>query len=131
MGKITVSIDEFLERVCREVKQTNLQDYMEYSQEKFTKRIIFNEGGSTVFVLNFESQQSLPAHKHPGSNVYLLVVEGAGTFTINGKEVKASKNDVILAEGDEEFAFVNDSNGNTSLFVMLSKTPSEAYAQNI
>ncbi|WP_077211001.1 cupin domain-containing protein [Bacillus dakarensis] len=113
------------------MKKTNLQEYIEYSEERFTKRIVFKEGESTVFVLNFKPQQSLPAHKHPGTNVYLLVVEGAGTFKIDGKEVKASKNDVILADGDEEFAFVNDSNENTSVYVMLNKIPNENYAQNI
>lgn len=113
------------------MKQVNLKDYIEYSEERFTKRIVFKEGESTVFVLNFTAGQTLPTHKHPGTNVYLLVVEGEGTFTIDGKEVKAKKNDVIVADGDEEFAFANDSDGNTSLYVMLNKIPSEQYAQNI
>lgn len=113
------------------MQKVNIQEYIEYSQERFTKRIVFKEGESTVFVLNFTPNQSLPTHKHPGTNVYLLVVEGAGTFTIDGKEVQAKKNDVILADGDEEFAFVNDSNENTSLYVMLNKIPDERYAQNI
>lgn len=113
------------------MKKTNLQEYIEYSDERFTKRIVFKEGESTVFVLNFKPQQSLPAHKHPGTSVYLLVVEGAGTFTIDGQEVKASKNDVILADGEEEFAFVNDSDENTSVYVMLNKIPNENYAKNI
>lgn len=113
------------------MKQTSLQDYMEYSEEKFTKRIVFKEGESTVFVLNFTPGQALPSHKHPGSNVYLLVIEGAGTFTIDGKEVKAKKNHVILAHGEEDFAFANDSNENTSLYVMLNKIPNDQYAQNI
>lgn len=113
------------------VKQGNLHDYIEYSEEKFTKRIVFKEGKSTVFVLNFTPKQALPPHRHPGTNVYLLVVEGEGTFTIDGNEVKAKNNDVIVADGDEEFAFVNDSDTNTSLYVMLNKIPSEQYAQNI
>ncbi len=113
------------------MKQVKLQDYIEYSEERFTKRIVFKEGDSTVFVLNFTAGQTLPTHKHPGTNVYLLVVEGEGTFTIDGKEVKAKKNDVILADGDEEFAFTNDSNGNTSLYVMLNKIPDEKYVQEI
>lgn len=113
------------------MKQTNLQQYIEYSEERFTKRIVFKEGESTVFVLNFKPQQSLPTHKHPGTNVYLLVLEGAGTFTIDGKEVPVKKNDVIVADGEEDFAFVNDSNENTSLYVMLNKIPNEDYAKNI
>ena len=39
------------------MKQTNLQKYMEYNEEKFTKRVIFKEGESAVFVLNFAPKQ--------------------------------------------------------------------------
>lgn len=113
------------------MKQVNLQEYIEYNTEKFTKRIVFKEGESTVFVLNFSPGQALPSHKHPGSNVYLLVLDGSGTFTIDGKEVKAKKNDIILADGEEDFAFLNNSDENTSLYVMLNKIPDEKYAQNI
>nr|WP_316245669.1 cupin domain-containing protein [Robertmurraya massiliosenegalensis] len=113
------------------LKQANIHDYIEYSAERFTKRIVFKEGESTVFVLNFTPKQSLPTHKHPGTNVYLLVVNGGGTFTIDGKEVVAKANDVIVADGEEEFAFVNDTDENTSLYVMLNKIPSEQYVQNI
>ncbi len=42
-----------------------------YNEEKFTKRVIFKEGESTVFVLNFSKNQALPAHKHPGTNVFI------------------------------------------------------------
>lgn len=118
-------------KVCMSVKQANLQEYIEYSPNNFTKRIVFKEGESTVFVLNFTANQSLPKHKHPGTNVYLLVLSGGGTFTIDGKDVKAKANDVIVADGEEEFAFVNDTGENTSLYVMLNKIPSEQYVQNI
>lgn len=113
------------------MKRTNLQDYIEYSEERFTKRIMFKEDESTVFVLNFAPQQALPTHNHPGTNVYILVVEGSGTFTINTEEVKAKKNDVILCTGDEDLAFINDGQENTSLYVMLNKIPDERYVQDI
>ncbi|WP_335871850.1 cupin domain-containing protein [Bacillus sp. 2205SS5-2] len=113
------------------MKQSYLQDYIEFSKERFTKRILFKEGESTVFVLNFAPTQALPKHKHPGTNVYLLVLDGEGTFTIDGKDVKAKKHDVIVCHGDEELAFVNDGEQQTSLYVMLSKIPDERYAQDI
>ncbi|MBB6444157.1 cupin domain-containing protein [Bacillus benzoevorans] len=113
------------------MEQTNLQKFIEYSEEKFTKRVIFKEGDSAVFVLNFAPQQALPAHKHPGANVYLLVVAGSGTFTIDKKEIKVQKNDVVLCTAEEEMAFLNDGQENTSLYVLLNKIPDERYAQNI
>jgi len=113
------------------MEQTNLQNFIEYSEAKFTKRVIFKEGESTVFVLNFTPRQALPSHKHPSSHVYILVVAGSGTFTIDSKEVKVQQHDVMLLTGDEEMSFINDGQENTSLYVMLTKIPDEKYAQNI
>ncbi|WP_078547816.1 cupin domain-containing protein [Litchfieldia alkalitelluris] len=113
------------------MRQVNLKDYIEYNNERFTKRVIFKEGESTVFMLNFLPTQSLPEHNHPGTNVYLLVVNGEGTFTINGENTKVKKNDVILCNGEESLAFVNDGQYKTSLYVMLNKVPNEHYVENI
>ncbi|WP_102347258.1 cupin domain-containing protein [Bacillus sp. Marseille-P3661] len=113
------------------MKKQNINDYLDFSSEKFTKRIIFKEEESTVFVLNFEPGQSLPSHKHPGTNVYLLVLLGEGTFIINGENIPAKKDEVIVCNGDEDFAFNNDSSSKVSLYVMLNKIPDDRYAQNI
>ncbi|MDL4842664.1 cupin domain-containing protein [Aquibacillus rhizosphaerae] len=109
----------------------NINEYKEFNQEKFTKRIVFKEGGSTSFVLNFKSGQELPAHKHPGTNVYLHVLQGKGVFTINDKETYVSKDDVLLVTGDELLSFANNSNEDVSLYVILNKIPNEKYAENI
>lgn len=113
------------------MKKQNLNEYVEFNNERFTKRIIFKEGESTTFVLNFEPGQSLPTHKHPGTNVYLLVVQGEGAFIIDGKEVPVQKDDVLVSDGNEEFAFTNNGSSNASIYVMLNKIPNDQYAQNI
>lgn len=113
------------------MQKQKVSDYQEFTSDKFTKRIIFKEGESTVFVLNFEPGQTLPPHKHPGTNVYLLVLQGEGTLTIDGKEHPVIKDDVILCDGEEEFAFANTSTSNVSLYVMLNKIPDDRYAQNL
>ncbi|MFC3039677.1 cupin domain-containing protein [Virgibacillus xinjiangensis] len=113
------------------MKIQNLNEYMEMNKERFTKRIIFKEDKSTVFVLNFEPGQTLPAHKHPGSNVYLLVLQGEGTFTIDRKEVPVQQDDVLVCNGDEELAFASTGSSDVSLYVMLNKIPDEQYAKNM
>lgn len=113
------------------MEQKNVQEFIEYQSEKFTKRIIFKKGENAVFLLNFSGDQALPAHKHPGADLYLLVLEGGGTFKIDGKDVPAKKGDTLFVEGEEEFAFVNDPKSETSLYVMLNKVPGEEYAKNI
>jgi len=113
------------------MKKEILDQFIEYNEERLTKRIISKGGGSTVFLLNFMPNQALPAHKHPGSNVYLLVLSGEGTFTIDEQVVKVNKNDVIVCNGDENLSFVNDGSENVSLYVTLTKIPDERYAQDI
>ena len=113
------------------MEKKSIIDSIEFSEEKFTKRIIFRGGESTVFVLNFMPGQQLPVHKHPGTNVYLMVLQGNGTLTIDGEPIEIAEKDVVRAGGDEEFAFTNSGNENVSLYVMLNKIPDERYAQNI
>ncbi|MBP2239565.1 quercetin dioxygenase-like cupin family protein [Cytobacillus eiseniae] len=103
----------------------------EFSEKQFTKKILFREGESTVFVLNFMPGQQLPAHKHPGTSVYLMVIQGGGTLTIDGTPHEVTEKDVIVAGGEEEFSFSNSGNENTSLYVMLNKIPDERYVQEI
>jgi quercetin dioxygenase-like cupin family protein len=113
------------------MEKKSLLEHQEYSEEKFTKRIIFKKGDSTVFILNFMPGQSLPAHKHPGTEVYLLVLNGNGTFTIDGVDTEVSERDIIHTSAEEELAFKNTGNEPVSLYVMLNKIPDERYAQNI
>ncbi|MEH7522993.1 cupin domain-containing protein [Bacillus sp. JJ1503] len=60
-----------------------------------------------------------------------MVLQGNGTLIINGEPIEVAENDVIRADGEEEFAFTNSGNENVSLYVMLNKIPDERYAQNI
>lgn len=113
------------------MEKKSLQEVRDFSEEKFTKRILFQKGESVTFVLNFMPGQSLPPHKHPGSHVFLLVIEGSGTITVDGVETKVSKDDVVVCEGEEQFSFANTGNEPTQLYVVLSKIPDQRYAQNV
>jgi quercetin dioxygenase-like cupin family protein len=112
------------------MQRQSLSNFIVYNEEKFTKKVIFKEGESTVFVLNFSANQALPTHKHPGTNVFIQVIEGEGTFYVNGEALASNKLDVLHFTGEEEMSFVN-SGGNTSLYVMLNKVPDERYVQEI
>lgn len=113
------------------MEKKSVETFKEYSEERFTKRVIFNDGGSTVFILNFLPGQKLPPHKHPGTEVYLLVLDGSGAFTIDETQTEVTKNDAIHCSGEENLAFENTGNEPVSLYVMLNKVPDERYVQNI
>lgn len=113
------------------MERQSVKDYQEYKNEKFTKRVIFNSGDSTVFILNFMPGQKLPAHKHPGAEVYLFVLNGTGTIIIDGKETEVKDHDVIHTSDQEELAFTNSSSEPVSLYVVLNNLPSPDYAKDI
>jgi quercetin dioxygenase-like cupin family protein len=105
------------------MEKQSIKTYQEFNEDKFTKRVIFNNGHSTAFVLNFLPGQKLPAHKHPGAEVYLFVVSGNGTIIIDGKETEVTQTDVIHTSDEEELSFANSSSDRVSLYVVLNKLP--------
>ncbi|MEO2074146.1 MAG: cupin domain-containing protein [Bacillus sp. (in: firmicutes)] len=113
------------------MERNSVKSYMEYSEERFTKRVVYKKGETTAFVLNFFPGQQLPTHKHPGTEVYIFVVTGTGTIMIDGKETEVSEADLIHVNSEEEMSFNNNGNEPVSLYVVLSKIPSENYAKNI
>jgi quercetin dioxygenase-like cupin family protein len=113
------------------MEKLSLKDYQEFSEERFTKRIVFKKGESTVFLLNFMPGQELPKHTHPGTEVYILTMQGEGTFTIDGAEVISAASDTVHITGTEELAYKNTGSEPVTLYVMLNKIPDERFAQNI
>jgi len=102
-----------------------------FNEERFTKPVLFQQGQSAAFVLNFMPGQELPTHKHPNTDVYLLVLQGGGTIIVDGAKTEVSEGDAICCDGEEQFAFANTGSANTSLYIVLNKLPDEWYAQNI
>ncbi|CAM3842317.1 cupin domain-containing protein [Mesobacillus thioparans] len=111
-------------------KQT-LKQYQEFSEEQFTKRVVFKKGDSTVFLLNFMPGQELPKHTHPGTEVFILTMQGEGTFTVDGEEVTAAANETVHLSGSEELSYKNTGSDPVTLYVMLNKIPDERFARNI
>jgi quercetin dioxygenase-like cupin family protein len=112
-----------------ETKQ--LSSAQEYSETQFTKRVIHKKGESVVFVLNFMPGQELPKHQHPNTDVYILVLDGNGTMTVDEKDTDVIKGDVVHCDGNEQFSYKNSGNVPSSLYVVLSKVPDARYAENV
>lgn len=113
------------------MEKTNLSEYQDYQDNKFTKRVVHKEDTNVIFVLNFAPGTELPTHKHPGANVYLLVLEGAGTVTHNETQTDVAKGDIIHINGDESFSYRNGTEAESSLYVVLTQTPHASYAKNV
>jgi quercetin dioxygenase-like cupin family protein len=113
------------------MEKKSVKAYMEYSEERFTKRVIYKKGETTAFVLNFLPGQELPVHKHPGTEVYLFVITGSGTFNIDGRESEVTEADLVHVSDNEGLGFKNSGSEPASIYVVLSKIPNEQYAKNI
>lgn len=112
------------------MEKRNVSEVFDYNEQSLTKRVLFKKDGSVVFVLNFQPGQELPPHKHPGSQVYVLVVRGSGTLTVDGVQTQLELNDAVRCDGDEQFSFQNTGSEPASLFVCLNQIPGDHYAQD-
>lgn len=113
------------------MEKNSIKAFQEYNEERFTKKVVYKKGETTAFVLNFLPGQQLPPHKHPGSEVYLYVVNGRGIFLIDGTETEVTESDLVHISDQEEMSFKNNGNEPVSLYVVLSKIPSEKFAKDI
>lgn len=109
----------------------NISSSQVFTEERFTKKVIFQKAESVVFVLNFMPGQALPKHKHPNTDVYILVLQGNGTVTVDELDTPLSALDVLHCDGNEEFSFINTGDAPVSLFVQLTKIPDARYVQEV
>ncbi|MCJ8010065.1 cupin domain-containing protein [Lederbergia wuyishanensis] len=94
------------------------------NEARFTKNIIFNEGKSTVFILNFLPGQALPPHPHPNAHVYLYVMEGNGICTIDDEKHDITVKDIIHCENKQVLSIENTGSERLSIYVVLARESS-------
>lgn len=102
------------------LQRRRLEDAQVFREETFTKQDLFKQGNTSVFVLNFMPGQSLPAHRHPGQGVYILVLQGKGNVTYDGEELLLAEGDVFYGDGDQKLSVTNGGDEPLSLYVVLS-----------
>ena len=113
------------------MQKQSLNNFQEVKDNKFTKRVIYKNEGNTAFTLNFLPGQQLPAHTHPGADLYITVMKGKGVLTTDGQETSIATNDIVHCKGTEELSFLNNGDDAASLLVVLHNTPGDEYAQDV
>lgn len=96
----------------------------------FSKVNIYRNRSNTVFLLNFNPGQQMPAHYHPGCELFMHVLNGNGTFTIDGKSIEATKDDVVHVLGTEKLGFTNTSDGQVSVYVTLCTVDAQEFVES-
>lgn len=108
-----------------------ITDKIEYNDEKFTKRILFNETRVLNFVLNFKPGQGVPPHNHEQSDLIVHVLVGEGELGVDDSVNKITKGDVIHCKGTEVFSLKNTGVNDMSCFVVLAPNPSSIYSKEV
>jgi len=109
----------------------NVNEFIEYSDKSFIKKVIFSTKEQLCFVLNFKQGQSLPTHKHENSSLVLTVLSGAGNIKINDNVQSMEQGSVVMATGQDDFGIPNVTE-DMSILVTISPNPANhMYSQNI
>ena len=113
------------------MKIEKISEKIVYSEEKFTKRVIFNENRVLNFVLNFKPGQGVPAHNHEQSDLIIHVLVGQGEMGVDGKVHNITEGDIIHCKGTEVFSLTNTGHKDMSCFVILAPNPSPMYSKEV
>lgn len=115
----------------KSMKIEKISEKIVYSEEKFTKRVLFNEDRILNFVLNFKPGQGVPPHNHEQSDSIVHVLGGEGELGVDGNLHKIIQGDVIHCKGTEVFSLKNTGDKDMSCFVILSPNPYANYSKEI
>ncbi|MFA8438592.1 cupin domain-containing protein [Pueribacillus sp. YX66] len=92
-----------------------------FNEKSFSMHHLFKSDSEKVFVVSLKPNQTLPSHKHPEHNLYVLGYEGEAEFVINGVTHSCKQGDVFYLEPDDEFGIENNSDGNFRVYCVMSK----------
>jgi quercetin dioxygenase-like cupin family protein len=78
-----------------EAQALPLESLVEYGEGAVVSRTIAKGAAGTITVFAFDQGQELSEHSAP-FDAYVTVLEGVGTFVIDGKQVRGEKGETVL-----------------------------------
>ena len=72
-------------------------DLAEWRPDRMGKRTLFESSRMLVGLNAFEAGQRHALHAHPGMDKLYLVIEGEGTFLLDGQELPMRSGDLLVA----------------------------------
>jgi quercetin dioxygenase-like cupin family protein len=99
----------------------NVSEAQVFDDGRMRKETLFEEAGSSAFVVNLMPGQELPAHRHPGQQVYLFLFEGEGEYSLDGEHHPFSLRDVLHCGQEQELSLKNTGFEPMSVFVVKAK----------
>src|SRR5699024_4834103 len=93
----------------RSMEKQSLIEAKQFDEKRFTKINVIKTDRSVAVVLNFLPGQEMKPHNHPDRELYLYVVDGEGTFILDGADLAVKQGDVVSCTAEEQIGFKNTS----------------------
>lgn len=103
----------------------NIKDSLVFSDNTFTKRILYADNQTLCFVLNLKKGQSLPLHRHESSTLVMYVLKGKGEIKINNETGVLEEGAFVSARGEDDFEIPSVAEDMSAL-VSISPNPSSS-----
>jgi len=94
------------------MKKINIENILDFTNEKSLRKAIFKEGQLDTGLLIYAPGQTTPCHKHSDIDEVFYVISGEGTITINNEEIPLREKDIIFSPNGETHGFNNTSSSN-------------------
>jgi len=91
------------------MEPVTVNDLIEYSNQKFTSKVIFRGPSFQIVLFAFIKGQKLPEHTTP-SDVFLHVVEGEAMVSIDGNTKPVKQKEMIKLPKDIPHAIIATTN---------------------
>jgi quercetin dioxygenase-like cupin family protein len=98
-------------------------DFAEWRSDKMGKSTIFQSARVMVGLNAFEAGQAHALHAHAGMDKVYYVIEGAGVFLLDGREVPMRAGHLLVAPEGVPHGVRNDGPGRLLVLVMLAPSP--------
>jgi quercetin dioxygenase-like cupin family protein len=101
-------------------------DHAVWRADKMGKSTIFSSARLLVGLNAFEAGQSHALHAHAGLDKVYQVIEGEGTFLLEGRELPARAGDLLVAPDGVPHGVRNTGPGRLLVLAILAPGPSAA-----
>ena len=99
------------------------RDHAVYSPQKMGKSTIFESSRLLVGLNAFEPGQEHALHAHAGQDKVYLVLEGAGLFLLEGRELPMTAGDLLAAPDGVPHGVRNTGTGRLLVMAILAPAP--------
>jgi quercetin dioxygenase-like cupin family protein len=95
----------------------------EWQPDKMGKSTLYESGRLLVGLNAFEPGQSHALHSHAGMDKMYLVLEGEGSFLLEGRELPMSAGDLLVAPEGVPHGISNAGGGRLLVLAVLAPAP--------